>query len=219
MLVLGDPMDGDKAGASLGEDARELRSVAQEVELGAPMGQWFQITTRFGVGDGQPSMIFLVLVVQGLVASSSSVALVGIGTNWREWKRSTMGQSCRVERLMVCECGEDLGRVTLRTKGLCDACGASKWLQCARSILPKSTAIAAGLTRRKAGSCVHQETQCISRCGVVRQDDGIWQPMTRSRREEWFQKLLQAQQRLNAAKDSNELKYAARDIALLLGSL
>lgn len=41
----------------------------------------------------------------------------------------------------------------------------------------------------------------------------------RVRREEWFQKLLQAQQRLNAAKDSNELKYAARDIALLLGSL
>ena len=174
------------------------------------MGQWFQITTRFGVGDGQPSMIFLVLVVQGLVASSSSVALVGIGTNWREWKRSTMGQSCRVERLMVCECGEDLGRVTLRTKGLCDACGASKWLQCARSILPKSTAIAAGLTRRKAGSCVHQETQCISQCGVVRQDDGIWQPLTRSRREEWFQNVWRISNEEKARRRRSEAALRVR---------
>jgi len=144
------------------------------------MIQWYRVTTS-------ETHDFLVLVVQGLVASSSAAALAPPGANWREWRASI--PDWRAARLLACECGANLGRVTLKTKGLCEVCGASKWLQCARAILPKSKAIATGLTARKAGSCVHGESICISRCGVERQADGTWQPVGRDRRETWFKRI------------------------------
>jgi hypothetical protein len=99
---------------------------------------------------------------------------------------------------MICTCGNDLGRVTLKTPGLCLKCGRSKWLQACRAHRPRSQAIADGLNRRFAPVCVHNTTTCITRCGVrmvngtmvhepvVKMVNGQWEPMSQDERETWF---------------------------------
>ena len=86
---------------------------------------------------------------------------------------------------MNCACGIDLGRVTLKTKGLCPSCGRSKWLQACTRHIPKSNAIASGLNKRQSMECVHRTTSCFTRCGV-RLVVGGWVVITPAERENWF---------------------------------
>lgn len=89
---------------------------------------------------------------------------------------------------MICYCGHDLGRVTLKTDGLCDHCRRSKWLQLALAILPKSERIAAGLARRGDKCCIHMKTVCYSICGVELRG-GYWRAIVPLRRRVWFQNV------------------------------
>lgn len=87
---------------------------------------------------------------------------------------------------MICICGRDLGHVTLKTQGLCD-CGLSKWMLLGERITPKSQAIADGLNRRRAGTCIHSQNPCISRCGVLLSK--TWEPIRQERRQLWFRRV------------------------------
>ncbi len=85
---------------------------------------------------------------------------------------------------MICECGIDLGHVTVKTVGLC-TCGRSKWMQCAQRIIPKSEAIAKRLNQEKKKLCRHHREPCISICGVM-MVKGEWRAIDPVRRQQWF---------------------------------
>jgi hypothetical protein len=98
---------------------------------------------------------------------------------------------------MKCMCGNELGEVTVETKGACPECERSIWLQVARLEQPDSKRIAFELTRDRAQHCRCQpmfKTICYSRCGVV----GVgmyfgalaWSPITPERRQQWFDSVL-----------------------------
>lgn len=89
---------------------------------------------------------------------------------------------------MFCKCGTDLGKVTLKTIGVCDNCGRSKWRQVAEKIIPKSQAIANSLNIRFQRVCLHDRNPCISVCGVAMEVDD-WMPITQEYRKDWFERV------------------------------
>lgn len=86
---------------------------------------------------------------------------------------------------MLCYCGEDLGEVSAETHGLCTKCGISIWMQAARRLRPDSKAIALEYNRTGQTYCEHDQTACISRCGVERVDN-TWIAIPFLRRQQWF---------------------------------
>ena len=89
----------------------------------------------------------------------------------------------------ICYCGHDLGEVTESTKGLCPECGTSIWMQVARRLRPDSPAIAQRLQVTGQDRCVHDQTHCISRCGVVLNQEG-WVALSFERRQVWFSNVM-----------------------------
>lgn len=89
---------------------------------------------------------------------------------------------------MICLCGADLGKVTMKTTGLCESCGRSKWLQVCHRTMVKGVAIAEGLNRRHDRRCVHNTTACFTRCGVILMGYR-WEPIAEVRRQIWFKEV------------------------------
>jgi hypothetical protein len=90
---------------------------------------------------------------------------------------------------MQCACGADLGRVTMKTPGLCSRCGRSLWMQRARATRPRSAVIASRLDMRGAVLCPHGNSVCRAKCGVERLSCGGWHPVALERRDAWFERF------------------------------
>lgn len=97
----------------------------------------------------------------------------------------TLRNGCRT---MICMCGHNLGKVTVRTVGLCPKCNKSIWIQVAEKNDVRH-ATAAHLNRGRATRCRHGDKVCIARCGV-QFEDGTWKPITDERRTAWFDMML-----------------------------
>ena len=90
---------------------------------------------------------------------------------------------------MLCYCGRDLGDVGETTTGLCPDCGQSIWMQAARRRRPNSKAIAASYNQTGQSVCEHQQSPCISRCGV-RLVGRVWTPIPLAERQAWFSRVM-----------------------------
>ena len=91
---------------------------------------------------------------------------------------------------MNCICGNDLGPITIETRGLCKRCKRSLWIQAAqvRQIDPRH--IAEDLNKAGRSLCEHAQTLCLARCGVMLIDQ-IWVVVPQDQRDDWFRKALE----------------------------